>query len=353
MSSLRWTSGALGAEGDGLELDGRLPPLPQGGKRVPWLDVARGIGIALVVLGHSLGGLMAGGYAAFDGPFGAVFVGVYSFHMPLFFALSAMFLPDRLERGYRRIAASALVRIAYPYVVWGTLQFLIITALGKVVNTPVAFSWWSLIALAWNPPSQFWFLYALLLFQFAAILFHRFADLRVMLAVAIAARFLPEVIDLPKIIDMSLRYWIYYAAAANVAALLRNRHSFDRLSAPLLAAAALVWLGAVYFEFRLGGDQSLADIPAAVLGTLIALKLALMARGGLRDALVWLGLRSMPIFVLHVLVVAGVRIGLTRVLHVQTPLLILAVAVLAGLLLPGMAFDATKRLGIAGRLALE
>ena len=340
--------------GDGPSaLDGRLPPAPQAEARVTWLDAARGVGIVLVVLGHSLGGLMSGGYASFDGPFGAAFVLIYSFHMPLFFALSAMFLPDRLDRSYRRIAESALVRIAYPYLVWGTIQFLVIASLGRIVNTPVPFSWGALVALAWNPPSQFWFLYTLVLFQFAAILFHRFADLRVMLAVAVAVRILPEVVALPKILDMSLRYWIYYAAAANCAALLRERHTFDRISPPALAAVALAWLGAAYFAFLHGGDQSPADIPAAILGTVVFLKLALMARSGLRGALIWLGLRSMPIFVLHVLVVAGVRIALTHVLHVDAPLPILAVAVAAGLVLPAAVFDAAKKWGIAGRLALE
>ncbi len=51
-------------------------------KRIGYLDIARGIGILLVVLGHN-------DFEAFS-PFGQQFI--YSFHMPLFFFLSGYFI---------------------------------------------------------------------------------------------------------------------------------------------------------------------------------------------------------------------------------------------------------------------
>lgn len=48
-------------------------------KRLEYIDIARGIGIVLVVLGHCLSQL-DGGLRTF----------IYSFHMPLFFALAGM-----------------------------------------------------------------------------------------------------------------------------------------------------------------------------------------------------------------------------------------------------------------------
>lgn len=51
--------------------------------RIPWIDIAKGIGIILVVLGHASGASIVGKY-------------IYSFHMPLFFILSGMcFVPDK------------------------------------------------------------------------------------------------------------------------------------------------------------------------------------------------------------------------------------------------------------------
>uniref|UniRef100_UPI0028BD4954 acyltransferase family protein n=1 Tax=Sphingobium sp. TaxID=1912891 RepID=UPI0028BD4954 len=50
---------------------------PQGGGRLEWIDVARGIGIIAVVIGHVW-------------PRGALRDAMYSFHMPLFFLLSGL-----------------------------------------------------------------------------------------------------------------------------------------------------------------------------------------------------------------------------------------------------------------------
>ena len=54
-------------------------------KRVPYVDIARGIGIILVVIGHNDFSLIA--------PFAHKLI--YSFHMPMFFFISGMFFkPD-------------------------------------------------------------------------------------------------------------------------------------------------------------------------------------------------------------------------------------------------------------------
>lgn len=57
--------------------EARLKPAPPGGGRLEWIDVARGIGIIAVVIGHvwTHGGLRDA---------------MYSFHMPLFFLLSGL-----------------------------------------------------------------------------------------------------------------------------------------------------------------------------------------------------------------------------------------------------------------------
>lgn len=46
-------------------------------KRLEWIDIAKGIAIILVVLGHATGASVVGKY-------------IYCFHMPLFFIISGM-----------------------------------------------------------------------------------------------------------------------------------------------------------------------------------------------------------------------------------------------------------------------
>ena len=51
--------------------------------RIDWIDIAKGLGIILVVLGHASGASVVGKY-------------IYCFHMPLFFVLSGMcFVPNK------------------------------------------------------------------------------------------------------------------------------------------------------------------------------------------------------------------------------------------------------------------
>ncbi|MGN0524124.1 MAG: acyltransferase family protein [Eubacterium sp.] len=55
-------------------------------KRIEWIDIAKGIGIILVVTAHT----QMPSYSLFDGNNNILRLLIYSFHMPLFFFLSGM-----------------------------------------------------------------------------------------------------------------------------------------------------------------------------------------------------------------------------------------------------------------------
>ena len=85
--------------------------------RNPAIDVARGIGICLVVLGHN--------WLVLRDHDSALFRVIFSFHMPLFFFLSGLFLADgQLSAHYVWRRADALLK---PYfsilVLWGLLRW--------------------------------------------------------------------------------------------------------------------------------------------------------------------------------------------------------------------------------------
>ncbi|HKR91678.1 acyltransferase family protein, partial [Novosphingobium sp.] len=56
-------------------------------KRVEWLDVARGIGIILVVMGHAERGLV-NAHIATGQAWPTFDLAIYTFHMPLFMLLA-------------------------------------------------------------------------------------------------------------------------------------------------------------------------------------------------------------------------------------------------------------------------
>ena len=68
-----------------IELDKPIPKIDITTKRIDYVDIAKGIGIVLVVMGHNDFALIS--------PFAHKFI--YSFHMPMFFFMSGMFFkPD-------------------------------------------------------------------------------------------------------------------------------------------------------------------------------------------------------------------------------------------------------------------
>lgn len=87
-------------------------------ERIMWVDVAKGLGMLCVILGHSL--------IAYPG----IAKIIYSFHMPLFFILSGCMLrPSRSIREWRRRLWSSFKRL----IPWTVAVFVLSTFVGYVL----------------------------------------------------------------------------------------------------------------------------------------------------------------------------------------------------------------------------
>lgn len=132
-------------------------------KRIGYLDMAKGIGIILVVLGHS-------NYLPDN-----VLTVIASFHMPLFFILSGMLIchTGEEQRPFRQIILRRLKSIMLPYAVFSVVYLLIYGGYFCCVSgslTPEYIRELAVQAVSLNGMSVLWFLTALffsLLFFFA------------------------------------------------------------------------------------------------------------------------------------------------------------------------------------------
>jgi len=137
--------------------------------RVTWVDLARGVGIVLVVIGHAAGGIIDSPLGAQAGLLRWVFLTIYTFHMPLFFFLAGLFVAERLKSAPQKFIAGTFTKIARAYFTWAAIQFTVIYLMGSLLNHPATGDYLpQLIAIIWSPVSQFWFLYALFFMQIAA-----------------------------------------------------------------------------------------------------------------------------------------------------------------------------------------
>jgi uncharacterized membrane protein YcfT len=91
------------------------------GRRVDWVDYAKGICIVMVVMMHSVLGVeIAAGQTGF---MHLLVVFAKPFRIPDFFLISGLFLPLVIGRDWRTYLDRKVVHFAYFYILWVTIQF--------------------------------------------------------------------------------------------------------------------------------------------------------------------------------------------------------------------------------------
>lgn len=311
-----------------------------------WIDLARGIGIVLVVYGHVLGGLV-GAKVFPDGPLARwMDYTLYTFHMPLFFFLAGLNVKHSLRHGARSFIAGKVWTIAYPYVLWSLVQGGTTMLLARDANIPILPS--DLAGIWYRPIAQFWFLYALMICHLAAALIPS----RVMLVALAAVGFaLCLLLPLGPGLPLILHHFPFYVAGVFGAAAVAG---WRPAGWPLLALTMLAFAGAVALGGHLSGmnPNGLASLPACVLGIGATVMLCRMLDATRHRWLALLGLASMTIYVLHILAGSGLRIVMLK-LHVPPePLVYLLTGTAAGVILPLLAHLVLQRLHLLAPLGL-
>lgn len=304
-------------------------------RRSDWVDVAKGLGIVLVVHGHVARGLMSAGLVP-DAPWlKLIDRGIYMFHMPLFFFLAGLFFwPSRRQRSDAAFMVGKAETIVYPYLLWSLLQGGLEVMLSRFTNGAVTTD--QVLALLWLPRAQFWFLYSLfLIIVVACLLLRRDLWWRDWVVFGLGVWMFLDGWRLPQEYRPWLvTSWFVYFAAGICA----SRWDWPRIASRrnwvfLAGVVGVVfWLG-VQVQYpeptRLGGWPGLI---AAAAGIAFAVSLSLLLcwrPGRLSAGLLSLGRASMAIYLMHILVGAAVRTALAKGLHVHD----LGIHLVAGLAL--------------------
>lgn len=174
-----------------------------------FLDIAKGLAIILVVVGH----VLQGSALNFDELIG--FRVIYSFHMPLFVFLSGAvaaiaFKPDRLQDGFRATLASirarlskSAIRLLLPFVAWCIVNELIYHSSNGVIS--------ALVLAFRRPDTALWFLlaifYCVVLLSIFEILFAALYALSKNIACSSCARFLLD--GRVQVLLIILIWWLF------------------------------------------------------------------------------------------------------------------------------------------------
>lgn len=82
-----------------------------------YLDIAKGISILLVILGHIIQ------YTSLNNSFlnNEIWIFIYSFHVPLFMHISGQLLFKSLQKNKKNIISCKIKQLLTPVIVWGVI----------------------------------------------------------------------------------------------------------------------------------------------------------------------------------------------------------------------------------------
>jgi len=306
-------------------------------ERPAWPDVARGGCMLLVVLLHTDHALGHGGEA--DAVLHQINRMLVPLRQPMFFLIAGVLGAGVLRRGAAGVLLHRVARYAWLFVLWWGLGRLFQSGLlggAGPVGIEQAFfqSPETLGALLLSGQDDHWFFYALAVFFGLALLLGRLpAPVHAGLALLIAAPGLAELgvpLGMPAL-DCLWYYPVFALGAARPRWIWRAAGWLGRWPCLLLALAA--WVGATRFALRI--DPLLGNAVTAALALLavpagLAASVLLARLGGpLAGAVRQVGRMTLPIYVLHSLVLRLLLLGLERPPVVPKAVFVLAVAGLA------------------------
>lgn len=327
--------------------------------RLVWVDVAKGIGITLVVIGHAGRGLTSAAVPDEKQILPLIDVAIYAFHMPLFFIISGVTIGIRPVNCMHPDLTRRIWRIFYPMFLW-TYLFLAMQAVAGV-HTNSKVSWEDLLTSPLPPIAHFWFLWALLLnvalFAIARLLFRALiSDVWFWVFAICTSVAANSILSLPS----SLVPWLGATLGYSVAFALGGLIGASQIR-EAVPSRQIVIIAALLFAFGLLGTihwkPTAWDILiGSILSLLLLLPLAWMAaRFGQRRigrVVAFLGTISLAIYVMHTMFSAAVRIVLTA-FGIDNLFVNLTLGVLVGLLGPMFIYVAARRLRVLPVVGLK
>jgi fucose 4-O-acetylase-like acetyltransferase len=304
------------------------------GNRVEWIDVAKGLGISLVVLAHVLAGISVAGMKEplFDSA--ARFINV--FHMPVFLVLAGVFAPRAVKKPSFIFWRDKLANIVYPYVVWSIIQIGIQILMSRYTNTPMYL--YDFYKIFYQPPMQFWFLYGLFLYFVVYRIIHTcggsaklFFFVSILMSLSLNFCNLDDMSVLGRMRD-NLPYFALGAMISQSILLLNYVPSWI-LSTVIVGGFGLT---AVMFNITIT-PRLLVMLSLPLLGVVSVFCMAiLLIRWQIKVTTIftYIGQMSLEIYLVHVLAYSGTRILLLRMFGITSSSLHLVSGIAMGFLVP-------------------
>jgi uncharacterized membrane protein YcfT len=298
------------------------------GKRVDWVDYAKGLCIVMVVMMHSTLGVEAA--AGREGWLHALVAFAKPFRMPDFFLISGLFLARVIDRDWRLYLDRKVVHFAYFYVLWMTIQFAF-KAPGLAAQEGMAAVVWLYLVSFIEPFGTLWFIYLLPIFFVVSKLARPVPPI-IVLVIAAALEIAPIATGWTLVDEFASRFVYFYTGYIFAPQIFRLARFVETV--PAQAGLALGLWALINGVLVLTGYAEL-PVLSLVLGMLGAVAIvsvsALLAKNGAVESLRYYGSHSIVIYLAFFLPMAATRVLLLKTgLDIGTISLIATAAGVAG-----------------------
>ncbi|GAA0582917.1 acyltransferase [Kribbella sandramycini] len=293
-------------------------------RRVAWADVAKGVCILLVVLWH----VLMKHYLQIDwqikspvqGAWGALGEQLLPLRMPLFFAVSGFFAVRAVQRPWPVLARTKVAKFFYLYALWLVIHTVVL-AFVPDFGTERADGPLKFLAQLTITPSNLWYLSALALYFVIAKAVQRVPVWAVLgAAFALSATASAGLLDVPGNRGGVYQNLLFFLAGLYGKSLIEElaaRASWRRLLLLGVPYAGLLAVVELFDAKTWFGLWPVVSGVAIVLGVTAA---GLLARvEWLSNGLASIGRRTLPIYVLHMPLLALVHLALIKPLSAAGP----------------------------------
>jgi fucose 4-O-acetylase-like acetyltransferase len=333
--------------------------------RQPWVDYIRGMCILMVVYRHVHEGLDTVGVRSSSYPLLEwINMFFFNFRMPLFFIVSGIFLSGALARksagGY---VNDRFRTIFYPLMIWGSIQItlqLLFTGYVHVQREPVDYL---NLLIAPRHVEQFWYLNALFFVSTLYALVSWYAKFKPMQQLMLGVLFyiissycLVNKIHIGFLQD-TLFFYVFFAIGDLLTDLILNQKNYKTWSSykTTLILLPFFLVGQTYFaylnllhheDYFVQYQRPILFAATSVVGCAFFINLAfLMQKSGKLRIFRVIGYHSLWIYVMHLIVTAGLRIVLVRFFGIEDIPVLMVISIVAGVAIPIMSYNLAMQLG--------
>ncbi|MFD1549909.1 acyltransferase family protein [Levilactobacillus fuyuanensis] len=314
-----------------------------GKKRIRTFDIAKGIAILLVVFGHALQGMRDSEGITVNSLHSSIYIIcsiIYTFHMPLFFFVSGLFVHSWSRRPAGKAIWQKIKLLVVPYIIWTVIVGSFMQLAQKYTNNGLGLR--QVLLAWWVPFSEYWFLYVLFIVYMIYYVFVHFIKNgeKILLVLSVLMYVLVPLGFNFWIVAKLQKFLIFFMLGSMISKYLLSNYNtiFTMKKSFGITAMFLVAIILYVYLIKNGVDSAIMNVYVLLMSILgISFVMIISHVIDRRDNeitlfLNWNGMKSMAIYVMHLLPLAGSRILAVKLMHMTNLWGIIVVITLISLL---------------------